>query len=97
MILVAFGFAIGQIVTKQLRDNYAADTAATAKRLAEGVRDIPQPTPAYIDPAALSTVINQVHDPVDLTLYSNQSRLMFHGAQAMGTPSDDGVTERGSR
>jgi two-component system, OmpR family, sensor kinase len=95
VILVAFGFAIGQIVTGQLRDNYAADTTATAKRLAEGVRDIPNASPAFIAPVDLSNVVNQVHDPVDLTLASNNNHLMFHGAQEMGPAGDGGVTERG--
>ena len=47
IILVAFGFAVGQITTNQLRDNYAADTEAKAKELAAEIRDRALTTPAY--------------------------------------------------
>ena len=95
VILVAFGLAIGQIVTGQLRDNYAADTTATARRLAEDVSEIPSISPAYVPLPYLEQVVNQVNDPVDLTMASNFRNYSYHGADRLGPPGGDGVSETG--
>jgi len=95
VILVAFGFAIGQIVTGQLRDNYAADTTATAQRLADDVENIPQISPAYVSLPYLEQVVGQVNDPVDLTMGSNYRHYSFHGADALGPLTDQKIYERG--
>lgn len=73
VILVAFGFAVGQITTNQLRENFTADTEAKANELAAEIRDRNVTTPAYIgDEELLNNLLSSVNGAADLTSVANE-------------------------
>jgi len=71
-ILVVFGLVVGQITSKQLRDNYTADTEAKARELAIDLRDQGVITPAYFgDEKRLNRLLASVNGVADLTPIAN--------------------------
>jgi len=67
IILIAFGFAVGQITTNQLRENYAADTSAKAKDLAATIQRS-LATPGFIvTEASLKQLIPSASSAADVT------------------------------
>lgn len=93
VILVAFGFAVGQITTNQLRDNYAADTKAKVNELAELIRDRDLITPAYFgDETGLNNALASVNGSADITSIANNVRFRPPDAHDLGPPTSLGVS-----
>jgi signal transduction histidine kinase len=91
VILIAFGFAVGQITTNQLRDNYEADTKAKAEELAVDIegRNV---TPAYFGPdATLSDLLASVNGAADLTLLANGIYYQPPNSHNLGPISGPGI------
>lgn len=72
VILVAFGLAVGQFTTQQLRENYEAETMTAARKLAQDVRKNVRLTPGYPPSSELGRVFAQANGPASLTLLANQ-------------------------
>ncbi|HNC05521.1 MAG TPA: HAMP domain-containing sensor histidine kinase [Solirubrobacterales bacterium] len=92
VILVAFGLAVGQITTNQLRDNYAADTEAKANELAAEIRRrnlvACLVTPGYIgDASGLSNLLASVNGAADVTTLANKTRFQLPNTHDLGDPS----------
>lgn len=91
VILVAFGLAVGQFTTQQLRDNYEAETMAAARKLAKEVRENVTLTPGYPPSAALGQVFAQANGPVSLTLIANQRSYSTAQFPEVGPVTDEGL------
>ncbi|MBN8869536.1 MAG: HAMP domain-containing protein [Solirubrobacterales bacterium] len=93
VILVAFGFAVGQITTNQLKDNYAADTEAKVNELAAEIRDKNLITPAYFgDEAVLNNLLASVNGAADITSLANQIRYRPPNSHDLGEPTSPGIS-----
>ena len=93
VILVAFGLAVGQITTNQLRDNYAADTEAKVNELAAEIRDRNLITPAYFgDEAMLNNLLASVNGSADITSIANQIRYRPPNSHDLGPPTSPGIS-----
>jgi signal transduction histidine kinase len=90
VILVAFGLAVGQYTTQQLRDNYAAETKTVAKDIASQIEQLAL-TPGYVQPAIVSQILAQANGPARFTLLSNDSNFAPSGSPQFGEPSTPGV------
>lgn len=95
VILVAFGFAVGQITTDQLRQNYAADTEAKVNDLAELIRDHDLITPAYFgDETELNNALASVNGAADITSLANNVRYRPPNTHDLGPPTGPGISTR---
>ncbi|MCB8915107.1 MAG: HAMP domain-containing histidine kinase [Thermoleophilales bacterium] len=93
VILVAFGLAVGQITTNQLRDNYAADTEAKVKELAAEIREKDLITPAYFgDEAVLNNLLASVNGSADITSLANGIRYRPPNSHDLGAPTSPGIS-----
>ncbi len=93
VILVAFGFAVGQITASQLRENYEADTRAKVEELAAEIRDRNLITPAYYgDESILNNLLASVNGSADLTLTANNVRYRPPSTHDLGTPTGPGIS-----
>ena len=93
VILVAFGLAVGQITTNQLRENYEADTRAKVDELAAEIRDKDLVTPAYFgDEEFLNNLLASVNGSADLTLTANQIRYRPPNTHDLGSPTGPGIS-----
>lgn len=94
IILVAFGFAVGQITTNQLRENFTADTEAKANELAAEIRDRNVTTPAYIgDEAMLNELLASVNGAADLTSLANGITYRPPNTHDLGPLTSAGVSQ----
>ena len=91
VILVAFGLAVGQYTTQQLRDNYEAETRTSAEDIAAQIARVPNLTPGFGPPAQVFEVLEQANNPVSLTLFGNQRSYARRGTPDFGIPSGVGV------
>ncbi len=93
VILVAFGLAVGQITTNQLRENYEADTRAKVEELAAEIRDRDLITPAYYgNEAILNNLLASVNGAADLTLTANSVRYRPPNTHDLGDPTGPGMS-----
>jgi two-component system OmpR family sensor kinase len=67
IILVAFGVAVGQLTSSQVRDNYAADTQTAADALVHDIREVASLTPGYTPRSAIVNLLENASGPADLT------------------------------
>ena len=74
IILLAFGFAVGQLTTQQLRDNYAADTRAKATELSQELRERNIITASSAPNTLLAPLLRSVNGTADVILRANGSR-----------------------
>ncbi|MGA7396238.1 MAG: HAMP domain-containing sensor histidine kinase [Solirubrobacterales bacterium] len=68
VILVAFGFVVGQLTTQQLRENFAADTESAANELVNDVREVGFVTPGYALQDAIQPYVDNAGGPADVQL-----------------------------
>ena len=68
IILLAFGFAVGQLTTQQLRDNYAADTKAKAAELSQVLRERNIITASSAPNSLLAPLLRSVNGTADVIL-----------------------------
>jgi len=91
VILIAFGFAVGQITTNQLRDNYEADTNAKAKEIAVNVQG--QFTPAYfvqsVDPRNL---FHPTYGLADIWSLANGKHYPAKNLRTLGPLTGEGIS-----
>jgi signal transduction histidine kinase len=95
VILVAFGLAVGQFTTQQLRDNYEAETAAAAESLKQRVQQRVQFTPGYLTRDDLLEVLNEADGPAAITLSANLTTIPEQKAPVLGPVEAIGVTTVG--
>lgn len=96
VILVAFGLAVGQFTTEQLRDNYESETVASAEKLARDVQDNVDVTPGFAPTVDLSEVFADATGPSSLTLLANQRTFSTPQFPEIGPPTGENVvTSRG--
>jgi len=98
VILVAFGFVVGQLTTQQLRDNYAADTEAAANDLISDVRRVNAITPAYPVRDRISELVENAGGPADVTSIVNSvpDTISSKNAGALGNLRlDSKITQSG--
>lgn len=94
VILIAFGFAVGQITTNQLRDNYAADTEAKATELAAEIRDRVALTPAYAGRIVmLDNLLASVNGSADITPVGSAQPYGPPDSHDLGPLGDLGISE----
>jgi len=95
VILVAFGLAVGQFTTQQLRDNYEADTAAAALALKETVQEEVELTPGYLTENQLLNVLAQANGPAAITLLANGQTIPAGSETVLGEFKAFGVSTVG--
>lgn len=96
VILVAFGLAVGQFTTQQLRDNYEAETKATAARITSEINRAGLLTPGYGGSEAdLSRILQQANGQASLYLVANGSTAALPGTPDFGTPTGEEVRRVG--
>lgn len=91
VILVAFGLAVGQYTTQQLRDNYEAETRSVAEDIAGQIERDAALTPGYGSSPALFQILGQSKNPVSFTLLANQQTYASRATPDFGTPPGEGV------
>jgi signal transduction histidine kinase len=93
VILVAFGLAVGQFTTQQLRDNYEAETNAGAMALKQSVEELPiRFTPGYVFyDERLPDVLSQANGPAAITLLANGQTIPEQKPPALGQFTSFGV------
>ncbi|MDQ2701000.1 MAG: HAMP domain-containing histidine kinase [Actinomycetota bacterium] len=91
VILVAFGFVVGQLTTQQLRENYAADTEAAAEELASDIRRVRGVTPAYLVGDRITMLVENAGGPADITsiVTSLPETISSRDADKLGPPRFD--------
>ena len=67
VILVAFGFVVGQLTTQQLEDTFAADTESAANDLVANVRRENSLTPAFAVRGQIIQLVESAGGPADVT------------------------------
>ncbi len=96
VILVAFGLAVGQFTTQQLRDNYADETRATAAQIANELAQSGFLTPGYGGTEAeLSQILQQPTGFASIFLDANDSIAALPGNPDFGIPTGDPVRRVG--
>ncbi len=95
VILVAFGLAVGQFTTQQLRDNYESETMAAAEKLARDVEDNVEVTPGYAPTVDLGQVFANATGPSSLTLLANQRTYSTSQFPDVGPPTGENVITSG--
>ncbi len=95
VILVAFGLAVGQFTTQQLRDNYESETMASAEKLARDVNDNVDLTPGYTPSVDLGEIFANATGPSSLTLLANQRTFSSNQFPAVGPPTGENVITSG--
>jgi len=95
VILVAFGLAVGQFTTQQLRDNYEAETAAAALALKQTVQERVQLTPGFVTEDDLLAVLAQANGPAAITLTANFRTIPEEKSTVLGPVTALGVTTVG--
>ncbi|MCB0827559.1 MAG: HAMP domain-containing histidine kinase [Solirubrobacterales bacterium] len=91
IILLAFGFAVGQLTTQQLRDNYAADTKAKAAELSQVLRERNIITASSAPNSLLAPLLRSVNGTADVILRANGSRYAIRGEPGLGPLTGEGV------
>lgn len=91
VILVAFGLAVGQFTTQQLRDNYEAETAAAALALKQTIQERVQETPGYLTEVDLLEVLAQANGPAAITLLANGQTIPESKSPVLGPFRSFGV------
>lgn len=98
VILVAFGFVVGQLTTNQLRENYSADTESAANELVSDVRKVGFVTPGYALQEAIQPYVDNAGGPADVQLLVSATPISIRSKNAavLGSPEyNDSVTEVG--
>jgi two-component system, OmpR family, sensor kinase len=95
VILVAFGLAVGQFTTQQLRENFEAETAAAALSLKQTVQERVQLTPGFLTEEDLLEVLDQASGPAAITLLANGQTIPADKAAVLGPFRSFGVTTVG--
>ena len=96
IILVAFGVAVGQLTSSQVRDNYAADTETAADNLVHDVRDVVRLTPGYTPFSAITPLLENVDTPADVTTIATGDTVRLKDSPNLGPVSSQRITEVGS-
>lgn len=96
IILVVFGLVVGQITTKQLSDNYAADTEAKANELSAEIRAKVDLTPAYAGSIEdLRDLLASVNGAADITPAGNNITYRPPNAEYLGPLTNLGISTYG--
>ncbi len=95
VILVAFGLAVGQFTTQQLRDNYEAETMAGADKLARDVESNVDVTPGFAPTVDIGEAFSNTTGPSSLTLLANQRTISTEQFPAVGPPTGENVITSG--
>lgn len=95
VILVAFGLAVGQFTTQQLRENYESETMAGAEKLARDVEKNVDVTPGFAATVDLSEAFSNTTGPSSLTLLANQRTFSTNQFPAVGPPTGENVITSG--
>jgi signal transduction histidine kinase len=90
VILVAFGLAVGQYTTTQLRDNYAAETQAAAEDLASQIEPV-EITPGYVRYPAVDELLREANGPARLTLFASGLSYAPPGTPQFGPTNGPGI------
>jgi signal transduction histidine kinase len=90
VILVAFGLAVGQYTTTQLRSNYAAETQTLAEETAAKIQAYPL-TPGFVPLPEIDAILKETSGPSRLTLGGNQLSIAPPGTPQFGIPPGPGV------
>ena len=91
IILIAFGFAVGQLTTQQLRDNYAADTEAKATELSQELRARNIVTASSAPSTLLAPLLRSVNGTADVILTANNTRYAIPDEPDLGPLTGEGV------
>ncbi len=91
VILVAFGLAVGQFTTQQLRDNYEAETREGAEKLARDVESNVDLTPGFAPTVDVNQAFSNTTGPSSLTLLGSQRTYSTEDFPAVGPPTGDNV------
>lgn len=101
-ILIAFGLAVGQLTTGQLRDNYAAETTAKGEELVGALQRASEQgqiaiTPTFVyQPDRLQAVLASVSGEAELILIANGTVYNQHGYHRIAlTGYESGITTSG--
>lgn len=95
IILVAFGVAVGQLTSSQVRDNYAADTETAADDLVSDIRDVVRLTPGYTPFTAITPLLENVNSPADVTTIATGDTVRLKDSPYLGPISSQKITEVG--
>jgi signal transduction histidine kinase len=95
VILVAFGLAVGQYTSTQLRDNYEAETRAAADDLARQLTPAVL-TPAFPDIKLVDQALEDATGPARLTLLASQESFALSGTPQFGEVAEPGVRTVGN-
>ena len=90
VILVAFGAAVGQYTTTQLRDNYAAETQSVAEDLASQIERTDL-TPGYAQFPLVDELLRDANGPARLTLFASGLSYAPPGTPQFGTTTGPGI------
>ncbi|MBK5233177.1 MAG: HAMP domain-containing histidine kinase [Thermoleophilia bacterium] len=96
IILVAFGVAVGQLTSSQVRDNYAADTETAADDLVRDIRDVVRLTPGYTPFSAITPLLQNVNTPADVTTIATGDTVRLKDSPSLGPVSSQKITEVGA-
>lgn len=95
IILVAFGVAVGQLTSEQVRNNYAADTESAANELVHDIREVVRLTPGYTPISAITPLLQDASGPADLTTIARGETVRLNDSPDLGPLSDQRITEVG--
>lgn len=95
IILVAFGVAVGQLTSSQVRDNYEADTEAAANALVSHIREV-RLTPGYTPYPAITRLLQDVNGPADLTTIARGETVRLKDSPGLGPLGQPGISEVGN-
>ncbi len=94
VILVMFGFGVGQLATSQLRENFREETEADAEALA---RDLYRE--GVLTPGASSNTLGRLldrrPDRAEVLLLANGAAIRFRDTASLGEWAEPGLTEIG--
>ncbi|MBK5111313.1 MAG: HAMP domain-containing histidine kinase [Thermoleophilia bacterium] len=96
IILIVFGFVVGQLTTQQLRENYEADTKAKSTELSQELREREIVTPSSAPGSLLAPLLRSINGTADIILTANNTRYAIPGAPDLGPLTGPGVTTVGN-
>ncbi|MGK2933339.1 MAG: sensor histidine kinase [Solirubrobacterales bacterium] len=96
IILVAFGVAVGQLTSSQVRDNYAADTETAADDLVRDIRGSGILTPGYTPFSEMAPILQNVNNPADVSIIATGDTVRLKDTPSLGPISTKKITEVGS-
>ena len=95
IILVAFGVAVGQLTSSQVRDNYAADTETAADDLVRDIRDSGVLTPGYAPFSSMAPILQNANTPADVSIMATGDTVRLKDTPNLGPISTQKITEVG--